>query len=78
MARRATLSSFAAEKPHVVARAKPDPTESTKARGQTLRLNPDAWRQLKTLALERAVPSHVLLIEALNDLFRKHGKPPIA
>jgi hypothetical protein len=30
------------------------------------------------LGVERAVPVHDLLIEVVNDLFRKHGKPPIA
>lgn len=47
-------------------------------KGQTLRLTPEAWRQLKMLALDRGGTSHALLIEAINDLFRKHGKPPVA
>src|SRR5947209_3343905 len=46
-------------------------------KGQTLRLNPEAWKQLKLLALERETSSHDLLIEALNALFRRHGKPPV-
>jgi len=78
MAKRATLSSFMAEEPRLVGSAPaPEATEPA-TRGQTLRLNTQAWRQLKELALERGVPSHPLLIEALNDLFIKHGKPPIA
>jgi hypothetical protein len=44
----------------------------------TLRLRPDAWTQLKIAAAERGVPSHDLLLEALNDWFTKQGKPPIA
>jgi hypothetical protein len=44
----------------------------------TLRLEIDAWRQLKILAANKAVPAHDLIIEALNDLFKKYGKPPIA
>ena len=47
-------------------------------KGQTLRLNVEAWRQLKMLAVERAVPAHVLLVEAVNDLIRKYGKTPVA
>jgi hypothetical protein len=76
VAKRASLSTFTAEKPG----AEP-PAESTQAegkRGQTLRLSPEAWRQLKLLAVERATTSHALLIEAVNALFQKHGKPPIA
>jgi hypothetical protein len=49
-----------------------------KRRGQTLRLTPAAWRQLKYMAIDTGKPAHELLVEAVNDLFRKHGKPPIA
>lgn len=52
--------------------------DEPKRRGQTLRLNEDAWKQLKILAIENGSTSHELLIEALNDLFKKHGKKPIA
>jgi hypothetical protein len=66
----------------VTQRSVADDAEQTqtkgKPRGQTLRLTPEAWRQLKILAAERALPSHTLLIEALNDLFQKYNKPPIA
>jgi hypothetical protein len=49
-------------------------------KGMTLRLNPRAWTQLKLMAIESEsrIPAHDLLIEAVNDLFRKYGKPPIA
>jgi hypothetical protein len=79
VAKRASLSSFTAEKPGSSQAPEPNgPTAKVRPRGQTLRLTPEAWRQLKILAVERATPSHSLLIEAVNDLFRKHGKPPIA
>jgi hypothetical protein len=52
--------------------------EGGSVKGQTLRLNRAAWRQLKALALEREQPAHALLVEAVNDLFRKHDKAPIA
>lgn len=47
-------------------------------RGQTLRLKPTAWTQLKILAAEQGKPSHDLLIEAVNLLFDHYGKPTIA
>jgi len=47
-------------------------------RGQTLRLNEDAWAQLKHMAIDQRRPAHALLVEAVNELFRKYGKPPIA
>jgi hypothetical protein len=47
-------------------------------RGQTLRLRPAAWAQLKILAVEQGKPSHELLIEAVNLLFDRYGKPTIA
>ena len=46
--------------------------------GQTLRLPPGAHKQLKRLAVDIEKPMHDLLIEAVNDLFTKYGKPPIA
>jgi hypothetical protein len=77
--KRGSLSTFAAEKPGAApAAVAPEKPEKEKLRGQTLRLNQRAWAQLKLLALESATPSHDLLIEALNDLFQKRGKPPIA
>jgi hypothetical protein len=56
----------------------PEKADDGKKRGQTLRLTPAAWRQLKYLAIDTGRPAHDLLVEAVNDLFRKHGKPPIA
>lgn len=39
---------------------------------------PPAYRQFGVLAAELGVGKQELLREALNDLFRKHGKAPIA
>lgn len=80
MGKRASLSSFAAVKPSVPAAVADAPpvVEKEEQRGQTLRLNIRAWAQLKSLAVEARKPSHDLLIEAVNDLFQKCGKPPIA
>ena len=37
-----------------------------------------AKKQLAILAIERETTQQALLVEALNMLFEKHGKPPIA
>jgi hypothetical protein len=37
-----------------------------------------AKKQLAIMAVERDTTQQALLSEALNDLFKKHGKPPIA
>jgi hypothetical protein len=44
----------------------------------TLRLTEDAWKQLKIMSIEEGCVAHKLLIEAVNDLFIKKGKSPIA
>lgn len=42
-----------------------------------MRLDPEAWKQLKKLAVDEESTSHALIIEALNLLFRDRGLPPI-
>ena len=49
-----------------------------KRRGQTLRLEPEARRQLKQLGLDQDKPVHDLLIEAVNLLFDHYNRPTIA
>jgi hypothetical protein len=44
----------------------------------TLRLPPIVHDQLREMAFTARKSQHSLLMEALNDLFQKHGKPPIA
>ena len=44
----------------------------------TLRLPPIVHDQLREMAFVARKSQHSLLMEALNDLFQKHGKPPIA
>ena len=53
-------------------------TDARARRGQTLRLEPEAWRQLKMLAIEQGKTSHDLLIEAVNLLFDHYDRPTIA
>jgi hypothetical protein len=54
------------------------PEPETKQRIMAIRLPQDAWKQVKIAAVERGTTAHALMIEALNDWFTKHGKPPIA
>lgn len=44
----------------------------------TLRLPPIVHDQLREMAFAGRVSQHSLLMEALNLLFERHGKPPIA
>jgi hypothetical protein len=58
------------------------PPVATPAGGETrtltLRLPPIVHDQLREMAFVSRKSQHSLLMEALNDLFQKHGKPPIA
>jgi hypothetical protein len=79
MAKAAKLSSLAHPKPGTdamkAAEAGPD---DYRIKGQTVRLTIPAWQQLKLLAIQEGKTSHALIIEALNLLFDKHRKPPLA
>jgi hypothetical protein len=44
----------------------------------TAPLDPLAHKQLKQLGLDLDLKMETLLVEAINDLFKKYGKPPIA
>ena len=44
----------------------------------TAAVAPAAHMQFRQLALELGKKGEVLLIEAINDLFSKYGKPPVA
>ena len=48
--------------------------EDRTRRGQTLRLEPEAWRQLKMLAIKQGTTSHDRLIQ----LFDHYNRPTIA
>lgn len=51
---------------------------SKSMKGQTLRLELDAWKQLRVLAAEQETTNRALIIEGLNLVFEKYNKPPIA
>jgi hypothetical protein len=85
MSKAPSLASLALRKPEDVTRTQRPGTEpmahsveNSSWKGQTLRLNRAAWRQLKALALEQERPAHALLVEAVKDLFRKYEKATIA
>ena len=75
-----TLAAAMAKKPA----AEPAATEATAKKADseiktlTLRLALAVHDQLREMAFTSRQSQHALLMEALNDLFTKHGKPPIA
>jgi hypothetical protein len=44
----------------------------------TAPLNPESHKLLRQIALDQGTTVEALLLEAIRDLFSKHGKPPIA
>lgn len=69
-----------------VSKAEPEPESSTTARAPsrtglravTCYVKPEAHKQLRMLGLEKGSSVQDLMTEALNDLFRKHGRTLIA
>lgn len=43
-----------------------------------IRVSAEAHKQLKFMAVDEGTELQALMIEAMNDLFIKRGKPPIA
>jgi hypothetical protein len=73
-----SLSDVMARKPTA---ATPEPEAEPKAgdtRTITMRLKPVVHDQLREMAFTSRKSQHSLLLEALNLLFERHGKPPIA
>ena len=71
-----SLSAAMTKKPTALEPAATDTGDAP--RTLTLRLKPMVHDQLREMAFTSRVSQHALLLEALNDLFQKHGKPPIA
>jgi len=77
MAKRSvSLAAVMAAKP--AADPEPAKADSGPVRHVMVRLNPAAHDVLRKLAFVQRRPQSALLVEALNDLFTKHGEPPIA
>lgn len=47
-------------------------------RGILVRARPEAWKALKLAALDQDMTLQDLMIEAINDVLAKHGRPPVA
>ena len=83
MVKRGSLAEFTTEKQRsaenqAAPAAAKQQSNKAKRRGQTLRLTPDAWRQLKLMTIEQERTAHDLLLEAVRDLFQKYDKPPLS
>lgn len=70
---KAALRSAAAEKGGYVA-----PASRQGRRGLLTYQDPVTIRQLRELAVEHDTSQQALMTEALNMLFTKYGKPPVA
>lgn len=79
----------AAERDVVVPMQAPPPVKSRRRKmvrgvagdgriGQTLRLSPEAWEQLRVIAARERLSAHDLQIEGINAVFRRRGLPEIA
>ena len=74
-----SLSDVMAKKSAALPTPEPSaPGEGVPRTTLTLRLHRIAHDQLREMAFVSRKSQHSLLMEALNDLFQKHGKPPIA
>jgi hypothetical protein len=83
MAKQSALSddaavTLSAPPPIATAEAAPEKKKPDNRKGQTLRLSTAAWRQLKLIAMDENTSVHQLLVDAVDDAFRKRGKPLIA
>ncbi|UFP97293.1 hypothetical protein ISF26_24520 (plasmid) [Gloeobacter morelensis MG652769] len=56
----------------------PVPPSRVGKKAITGHFDPAVSRQLKQLALDRQTSVQALMAEALNDLFEKHGRSPLA
>ena len=75
---RAKLAAFAAKKPaagKVTSKTAPTKADPSVTKAMTIRLNLDAWRQLRFMAFDDGRTAHALLIDALNAYFKKQGLP---
>ncbi len=69
---------FAALPPDTTTEPREKRPDRVGKRATLFQLPAAAKKQLAILAIERETTQQALLSEALNDLFQKHGKPPIA
>ena len=80
MAKRKPLNVTPKEETRAPAQADKRATGQTARKGQVTLVtytDPAVKKQLKLIALEKDTTQAELFREAINDLFRKNGKPPI-
>ena len=80
MAKRKPLNVTPKEETRVPAQADKRVTGQATRKGQVTLVtytDPAVKKQLKRIALEQDTTQAELFREAINDLFRKNGKPPI-
>ena len=73
-----SLADAMAKKSTASAPAAQPAGEGGETKTLTLRLAPMVHDQLREMAFSSRRSQHALLMEALNLLFERHGKPPIA
>ena len=78
LAQSLTQSVEQAARPHSPTSAPPSAEASANTPEVTAPLNPESHKLLRQLALDNGTTVEALLLEAIRDLFVKHGKPPIA
>jgi len=78
MSRKPTGLAAAVSRKATAAVAEPEPATGSTTRTLTLRLPIPAHEQLRELSYTARRSQHSLLMEGLNLLFERHGKPPIA
>lgn len=47
-------------------------------KGILVRAHPEAWKELKRVAIDQERTLQDVMTEAINDVLKKYGKPPIA
>ena len=73
--------SVPAEPPAVAAVEREKPSAPPSRIGQrvvTFYVKPEAHKQLRLLGVEEGISVQELMVDALNDLFRKHGRSTVA
>jgi DNA-binding protein YbaB len=47
-------------------------------KGILVRATPEAWKELKRVAIDEERTLQDVMTEAINDVLKKYGKPPVA
>ncbi|MDX7952160.1 hypothetical protein P7D22_13345 [Lichenihabitans sp. Uapishka_5] len=63
---------------HEAPRAPKRASQPDGRKGILVRARPEAWKALKIVALDEGLTLQDLMVQAINDVLTKHGKPPVA